>query len=47
MGEHDNEIRRESGREASRETGRRLKYSRIRYRREERDLWGEVVASDL
>ena len=33
MGEHDNEIRRESGREASRETGRRLKYSRIRYRR--------------
>ena len=34
MGEHDNEIRRESGREASRETGRRLKYSRIRYRRE-------------
>ena len=33
MGEHDNEIRRESGREASRETGRRLKYSRTRYRR--------------
>ena len=33
MGEHENEIRRESGREASRETGRRLKYSRTRYRR--------------
>ncbi len=33
MGENDNEIRRETGREAIRETGRRLKYSRVRYRR--------------
>ncbi len=33
MGGNENEIRRETGREALRESGRRLKYSRVRYRR--------------